>query len=127
VVAPTNGVVVRRAANPGALIGADTSLVQVVDPARLWIVAHVEETLIRRVRPGQDVEVYIDSLDLRLPGKVEAIVQVSSAVFSPVPQQNLTGNYTRVVQLQPVKIGLLQTDPRLAIGTSASVRISVSE
>jgi multidrug resistance efflux pump len=127
VTAPVNGVVVRRTANPGSIIGTDAPLVQIVDANQLWIVANIEETLIRRVRPGQVVDVYVDSLDITLLGRVEAIVQASSASFSPIPQQNLTGNYTRVVQLQPVKITLVRTDPRLATGTSASVKIHVAD
>jgi multidrug resistance efflux pump len=127
VTAPVDGVVVRRTANPGSIIGTDAPLVQIIDTRQLWIIANIEETLIRRVRPGQVVDVYVDSLDITLPGRVEAIVQASSASFSPVPQQNLTGNYTRVVQLQPVKIALVQTDPRLAIGTSATVKIHVAD
>jgi multidrug resistance efflux pump len=127
VTAPVDGVVVRRTVNPGSVIGTDAPLVQIVDASQLWIIANIEETLIRRVRPGQVADVYVDSLDITLPGRVEAIVQASSASFSPIPQQNLTGNYTRVVQLQPVKIVLVQTDPRLAIGTSASVKIHVAD
>jgi len=78
-----------------------------------------------RVRPGQPVIVHVDNLNLDLPGKVAAIAQASAQSFSPLPQQNVSGNYTKVEQLQPVKIWLDRSDPRLALGTSVEVRIRV--
>jgi multidrug resistance efflux pump len=56
---------------------------------------------------------------------VVAIVQASAQSFSPLPQQNLSGSYTKVTQLQPVKIVLDNVDPRLALGTSVEVKIEV--
>jgi multidrug resistance efflux pump len=38
---------------------------------------------------------------------------------------NVSGNYTKVTQLQPVKIWLDRSDPRLALGTSVEVRSPV--
>jgi membrane fusion protein (multidrug efflux system) len=85
----------------------------------------VLETDVARVRPGQPVTVHVDNLGIELPGRVAGIAQASAQSFSPLPQQNVSGNYTKVAQLQPVKIWLDRADPRLALGTSAEVRIRV--
>ena len=120
-----DGVVVARSSNPGDVVPAGQSILTVVDPNNLWVVANVDETQIRRVRPGQRVLVHVDNLNADFTGEVAAIVQASAQSFSPLPQQNLSGNFTKVTQLQPVKITLDRVDPRLALGTSVEVRIEV--
>jgi len=119
------GVVVARSANPGDTVSAGQVIVTVVDPNQMWVTAHVLETDVARVRPGQPVTVHVDNLGLDLTGKVAGIAQASAQSFSPLPQMNVSGNYTKVAQLQPVKIWLDRPDPRLALGTSAAVRIRV--
>jgi multidrug resistance efflux pump len=120
-----DGIVVARNANPGDVLPAGQSILTVVDPSRLWIVANVEETSIQRVRPGQRVSIHVDNLNADFSGTVSAIVQASAQSFSPLPQMNLSGSYTKVTQLQPVKIVLDTVDPRLALGTSVEVKIEV--
>lgn len=122
---PVDGVVVARSSNPGDVIPAGQSILTVVDPSNLWVVANVGETQIRRVLPGQRVQVHVDNLNADFTGQVAAIVQASAQSFSPLPQQNLSGNFTKVTQLQAVKITLDQVDSRLALGTSAEVKIEV--
>jgi multidrug resistance efflux pump len=124
---PVDGIVVARNANPADVVPAGQSILTVVNPNELWVVANIGETSIRRVRPGQRVLVHVDNLNADFTGKVAAIVQASAQSFSPLPQQNLSGNYTKVTQLQPVKILLDQVDPRLAFGTSVEVQIEVGQ
>jgi multidrug resistance efflux pump len=119
------GVVAARGVNPGDTVPAGQPILTVVDPNQMWVTANVLETDIARVRPGQPVMVHVDSLGIDLTGKVAGIAQASAQSFSPLPQLNVSGNYTKVAQLQPVKIWLDQPDPRLALGTSAEVRIRV--
>ncbi len=120
-----SGVVVARTGNPGDTVPAGQPLLMVVDPNQLWVNANVEETQVRRIQPGQRVLIHLDNLDADVTGRVAAITQASAASFSLLPQQNLAGNYTKVTQLQPVKILLDQPDPRLAVGTSVEVKIRV--
>lgn len=125
VIAPVDGMVIARAANPGDTVPAGQPLLTLVDPRQLWINANVEETSIRRVQRGQPVTVHIDALDIDLPGRVSAITPASAGTFSLLPSQNTSGNFTKQTQLVPVKIELERPEPRLSIGTSASVRIRV--
>lgn len=123
---PVSGVVVARTGNPGDTVPAGQPLLTIVDPNSLWVTANVEETQARKLHPGQPVLIHVDNLDADFTGKVAAITQASAQSFSVIPQQNLSGNYTKVTQLQPVKILLDQTDPRLALGTSVEVKIDVA-
>jgi multidrug resistance efflux pump len=125
--APADGVVIARSANPGDTVPAGQSLLTLVDPRTLWVNANVEETQVRKVAIGQMVDVHVDALDADVTGRVVAITPASAATFSLIPSQNLSGNFTKVTQLIPVKIELFQPDPRLAIGTSASVKIRIAE
>jgi multidrug resistance efflux pump len=124
---PVDGVVVARPAGPGDTVAVGQSIVTVVDPKRLWVQANVEETKVGRVQPGQPVDVTIDALGVSLPGRVLAVGRATSGTFSLIPQNNTTGNYTRVVQLVPVKIAVEYGDLPLTLGASASVRIRVAE
>jgi multidrug efflux pump subunit AcrA (membrane-fusion protein) len=126
VCSPVSGVVVARNGNPGDTVQAGQSLLTVADPNQLWVTANVEETRVPRLRPGQPVQIHVDNLNADLTGHVAAIAQASAQSFSAIPQQNLSGNYTKVTQLQPVKIVLDQIDPRLAVGTSVEVKIRVA-
>jgi multidrug resistance efflux pump len=93
----------------------------------LWVNANVEETQVKKLVIGQRVDIHVDALDIEVPGRVAAITPASASTFSLLPSQNLSGNFTKVTQLVPVKIELEQPDPRLAIGTSVEVKIRIAE
>jgi multidrug resistance efflux pump len=125
VLSPTSGVVVERKEDPGSTVAPGQALLTLVDLSEMWVTANVEEMQIRRVRVGQPADVYVDALDAHFEGSVVALTQASAASFSPVPLQNTTANFTKVAQLLPVKIALTRPDPRLSVGTSATVKIRV--
>lgn len=126
---PADGVVVSRSTNPGDTVAVGQPMLTVVDPAKLWVQAQIEETKVGRVKVGQPVEVYVDALGITLPGRVQAIGRASSATFSLMPAGNSSGNFTKVTQLVPVKISLdydAEREP-LTLGTSVVVKIRVAE
>jgi multidrug resistance efflux pump len=127
VTSPIDGLVVARSASPGDTLPAGQPILTLVDPRQLWVNANVEETQIRRVQPGQPVVVHVDALGQEVEGRVLAITPASAATFSLLPQQNLSGSFTRQTQLVPVKIELPSIDARLTIGTSVRVKIRVAE
>ena len=120
---PVDGVVIARNVNVGDTVTANQTLFTVVDTRNLWVVANIEETKVGRVEPGQPVEVYLDALHRSFDGRVEAIVPATMSTFSLLPTQNAGGNFTKVVQLVPVKIAIRYEDAALIVGASASVRI----
>ncbi len=127
VISSVDGVVVARSANPGDTVAAGQSMLTVVDPSRLWVQAQVEETKVGRVQPGQAVEVTVDTLGQRLNGHVLTVGQATSATFSLLPQGNTSGNFTKVVQLVPVRIAVDYGQTPLVLGSSAEVKIRVQE
>jgi membrane fusion protein (multidrug efflux system) len=88
----------------------------------IYITANYKETQLEKVRPGQKVEIRVDTYPGKtFKGKVESIMAGTGAVFSLFPPENATGNYVKVVQRIPVKIlldGDTDKDHVLRIGMS---------
>jgi len=70
--APANGVVmtIRTSVGAGVAPGGEP-LLELGDPTRLQVVAHVAESDLRRVAVGQEAEVEFPALDARVTGRVE--------------------------------------------------------
>ncbi len=109
IVAPMDGVVSRKLAEPGMVVAAGQPLLAVVPlgAERLWVEANFKETQLRRVRPGQPVSLRTDLDDRRaFRGTVESVAAGTGAAFSLLPAENATGNWVKVVQRVPVRIRL---------------------
>lgn len=77
VLAPFAGVIVKRMADPGAMIQAGVAshsqalpLVRLAELARLRLVANVPETVVGRLRLGQTADIRVGALGLSLTGKL---------------------------------------------------------
>ncbi len=104
--APFDGVVGNRAAQLGQHVQPGQLLIAVAPPPpRLFVVANFKETQLRRMRPGQRVRLTpdIDTAAV-VEGRVDSLAPATGALFSLLPPENATGNFTKVVQRVPVKI-----------------------
>lgn len=120
--APVDGYITRRAVQVGNQIQPGQPLMALVSLNDIWVVANYKETEMGNIRPGQDVEIKVDSFPGRLfKGKVDSIMAGTGVSFSLFPAENATGNFVKVVQRIPVKIVLNEnsdTDHILRIGMS---------
>ena len=92
----------------------------------VWIDANFNETDLTWVKPGESVEISIDTYPGRTwKGKVKSIAPASGAEFSILPAQNSSGNWVKVVQRIPVRITVDRKDgdPPLRVGMSSYVTI----
>lgn len=131
--APFDGIVAAVSSlQPGTLVisamsaFSTTSAVGLVSDRNLWIDSHMKETDLTRVHPGQSVDIKIDAYpDCSWRGSVAAVSAASGAAFSPLPSENISGNWVKVVQRIPVRISLDSStcDVRLSSGMSAVVSI----
>jgi multidrug resistance efflux pump len=125
VTAPIDGVVIAVPSTIGSTVAAGQAVVTLSDPTQIWVNANIDETKIGRLRLGQPVDVHVDALHTTVPGRVEAITPATSAVFSLLPSNTTSGNFTKVTQLVPVRIAVnLGSQPAL-IGSSVEVKIHV--
>jgi len=103
--APADGYVTKKNVEPGNQIQAGQPLMAVVSLENQYIVANYKETDMGAIKPGQDVEIKVDSYPGKVfKGKVDSIMAGTGVSFSLFPAENATGNYVKVVQRIPVKI-----------------------
>ncbi len=131
IVAPFDGVVGERQVQPGDYVNIGSNLINVVPLPNVYVIANYKETQLTRVKPGQPVDVTVDSFPSeRLHGRVERISPASGSQFALLPPDNATGNFTKVVQRIPVRIQLDQGQPvleRLLPGMSVVTQIHTDE
>lgn len=105
ITAPVDGYVGDRSAQIGAYVVAGTNLLSIVPAHGLWVDANFKEDELARVRPGEPAAIVADVLPGRIfHGHVASLAPASGAVFSVIPPQNATGNFTKIVQRVPVRI-----------------------
>jgi membrane fusion protein, multidrug efflux system len=105
--APFEGVVGNRSAHVGDYVPAGAPLLSLVPAHGLWVDANFKEDQLARMQPGQEVQIVADiAPGRRITGHVTSLAPASGAVFSLLPPENATGNFTKIVQRVPVRIAL---------------------
>lgn len=129
-IAPWSGFIGNKTVQEGQLVRPGQFLMVIVSK-KPFIRANFKETQITRMKPGQKVEVKVDAYPGHIfYGRIESLSPASGAVFSLLPPENATGNFTKVVQRIPVKIHL--EDPHITTallrpGLSAIVKVFTKE
>ena len=127
--APVDGAIGNRSAQVGAYVGPGTQLLSLVPAQGLWVDANFKESQLARMRPGLPVTVVADVLPGQaFHGHVASLAPASGAVFSVLPAENATGNFTKIVQRVPVRVLLDGDGSRLgSLRPGLSVTASVDE
>ena len=124
---PIDGYVGNRAAQIGAYVASGAYLVTVIPAHGLWVDANFKEDQLARMTPGQAATVVADILpDHVFRGHVLSLARGTGAIFSVIPPENATGNFTKIVQRVPVRIALDPGDAllrQLRPGLSATVGV----
>ena len=103
----------------------------VVPLGSVYVDANFKEGQLKRVRPGQPVELTSDLYggSVVYHGRVTGFAGGTGAAFALIPAQNATGNWIKVVQRLPVRVALdskeLVAHP-LRVGLSMDAKIDVS-
>jgi membrane fusion protein (multidrug efflux system) len=130
IIAPADGQIARKSVEPGQYVPAGQALFGFVASKERWVTANLKETELNHVRIGSHAEVSVDAVSgHKYTGEVESISPSTGAIFSLLPPDNSTGNFTKVVQRVPVRVklaGLNDEDvDRLQAGLSAVVSIRI--
>lgn len=127
---PGRGYITRKRIEVGQMVSKGQPLLAVVSLSEedIWVTANLKETQLTHVRPGQLVDIAVDTYpDLKLKGKVASIMAGTGSAFSLFPPENATGNFVKVVQRVPVKIVFNHEPgdrlPALRLGMSVVVAI----
>ncbi len=103
--APFDGVVGNRAIQVGDYVQPGTRLISLVPLDAVYVDANFKETQLAGLKPGQHVSIAVDALPgAPVDGTVESVAPASGSVFSLLPPDNATGNFTKIVQRLPVRI-----------------------
>ncbi|MFC6445053.1 HlyD family secretion protein [Shinella zoogloeoides] len=125
--APYDGVVGNVSVQVGDLVSAGQRLAALVPVTELYVEANFKETQIAHLVPGSKVHLHVDAYkDDDILGTVQSIAPASGSVFSLLPAENATGNFTKVTQRVPVRIALPQEaldSGKLRAGLSVVVEV----
>jgi membrane fusion protein (multidrug efflux system) len=103
--APFDGVIGNRAVQVGDYVQPTQRLASLVPLDAVYIDANFKETQLGKLVPGQPVSIAIDAFpDRKIEGRVASVAPASGSVFSLLPPDNATGNFTKIVQRLPVRI-----------------------
>ncbi|MCB9994224.1 MAG: HlyD family secretion protein [Hyphomicrobiaceae bacterium] len=130
VVAPADGIVSNvENLNVGQFVAAGSTIANLVETGNVWIEANFKETQLGKIATGQPVSVKVDSYPGHdLEGRVISIGAATGSEFSLIPAQNASGNWVKVVQRIPVRIGFAGEDlPVLRSGMSVVVTVDTGK
>lgn len=128
--APFDGAIVKRWIMIGDVMHPGQAMFSLYDLKDVWVLANLEENKMERVRLGDNVEITLDIYPgQKFYGSVFVIKGAAASEFSLIPQDNATGNYTKVAQRVPLKITLEKPKDKQDLyffpGMSAEVKIKV--
>ncbi len=134
IVAPVDGVVGKRSVQVGQNVGPGQDLMAIVPLREIWVTANFKETQLAHMRPGQPVDIKVDTYGGRKwHGHVTSLGAATGAKYSLLPPENATGNYVKVVQRIPVRIDFdgcdkpdFNSDGLLRPGMSVTPDVNVS-
>jgi membrane fusion protein, multidrug efflux system len=128
--APASGKIGKRNVEVGDQVQTGQALMALVED-NPWVEANFKEHQVAHIRVGQHVEIEVDAISgHKFEGKVESIAPGSGSLFSLLPPDNATGNFTKIVQRISVKIvfekeSVMGFEDRLIPGMSSEVSIKV--
>jgi len=132
VLAPVSGYVVRRSVELGEQVAPSTEMLALVPVTSMWVDANFKENQLGSLRIGQPVHVTVDMYGSHVDyhGKVLGLTAGTGSALAVLPTENATGNWIKIVQRLPVRIGLepqeLIRHP-LFLGLSANIDVDVSD
>ena len=132
VLSPVSGYVVRRVVQLGQQVTPGTEMLAIVPVDSMWIDANFKENQLSGLRIGQPVRVSADMYGSHVDyhGKLLGVTAGTGSALAVLPAQNASGNWIKIVQRLPVRIGLdpkeLEQHP-LFLGLSTNIDVDVHD
>jgi membrane fusion protein (multidrug efflux system) len=99
------GVVGDRSVRAGQFVQPGSRMMTIVPVREIYLVANFKETQLGRLYRGERVSFVLDTFpDQTLEGEVDSLAPGTGAQFALLPAENVTGNFTKIVQRVPVKM-----------------------
>jgi multidrug resistance efflux pump len=121
-----SGKIIKNEARMNQMVQIGQVLAQTADMDHLYITANISESDLKDIAVGNSVDITVDGdSNVVFNGTVEEIGYATNSVFSALPSQNSSGNYTKVTQKVPVKILIKNPSEKVLPGMNAEVKISI--
>jgi membrane fusion protein (multidrug efflux system) len=124
---PIDGYIGNRAAQVGAYLVQGGYMLSIIPAGGLWVDANFKEDQLAEMAAGRAASVVADVLPGHVfHGHVVSLAPGTGSVFSVIPPENATGNFTKIVQRVPVRVALDGNDDKLALlrpGLSTTVHV----
>ena len=129
--APVKGLVAKRWLLPGDIAQPSQAIYTINNNNKFWILVFLEETKMGNLHNGQKALIALDTYpDVVFTGKIFTMGSTTASQFSLIPQNNASGNFTKVTQRVAIKISIDGTESgqklssfNLLTGMSAVVKI----
>lgn len=127
ILAPEDGFVSKVPIQKGQFLQAGSQLFSLIRDNDKWITANFKETQVSKMTEGQKVEVEIDAFpNQQFQGIVTSFSPATGSTFSILPPDNASGNFVKVVQRLPVRIDLVNVDPKISKKLRAGMNTQVT-
>lgn len=105
--APFDGIIAKRWLLAGDIVQPGQSVFSLTGETERWVMVYLEETKVSELRMNQTATFTIDAFGNRVfKGKIFYVGASTAAMFSLIPANNASGNFTKVTQRVPVKISI---------------------
>jgi membrane fusion protein, multidrug efflux system len=125
--APANGIVTNVDKFPsGNYLSASAPAFSLVETDHPWIEANFKETELTHMKPGDEATVSVDAYPgTTFKARVTSLSPGTGSQFSVLPPQNATGNWIKVVQRLPVRLGVENPDSAQPLRAGMSAYVDV--
>jgi len=105
--APVDGLIAKRWLLPGDIAQPSQSIYTINNNNKFWIQVFLEETKMETLHDGQKALISLDTYpDVVFTGKIFTMGSTTASQFSLIPQNNASGNFTKVTQRVAIKISI---------------------
>ena len=127
VVAPANGHIVNLNLRVGDQVNAYQQVFAIIESAHWWATANFKETELERIRMNQPAIIKVDMYPHHIfKGIITSISSGSGSSFALLPPENATGNWVKVTQRFPVRIDIINPDPKFPLRMGSSCEVTIN-
>gem|GEM_PF-1084341 len=122
---PIDGVVAKKWKEVGDFVSPGSPVFSIYDQNDVYVLAWIDEDDVADLSEGAKARIKLETCSMTVEGRVFQIGSSAGSVFSIIPRDTSQGEYTKVVQRIPVKVGFVSSVPKecLKVGTNAVVWI----
>ncbi len=102
-----SGVIAKRWILTGDVVAPGQSVFTIYNLKNIWVTAMLKETNLNKISLGDTVSIHVDAYPhTKFRGRIFQIGSNTAALFSLIPPDNASGNFTKVTQRIPIKISI---------------------